>query len=98
MSLKARFRIAIVALAAVIVVAMSGLYIRGFLRASFERTDQTVTSIAHSIQSAVQYRLNALERRPATIEEAKILWLDAVEHDDSIHNTLARATVWPQII
>jgi signal transduction histidine kinase len=98
MSLKARFRIAIVALATLIVVAMSALYVRGFLQASFQNTDQTVTSLAHGIEMAVQYRLTNLERRPGNIEEAKALWLDAVEHDEGIHSTLVRATAWPQIV
>jgi len=98
MSLKARFRIAIVALATLIVVAMSALYVRGFLQASFANTDQTVTSVAHGIESAVQYRLNRLEHVPGNIEEAKKLWLDAVQHDDGIHSTLQRATAWPQIL
>jgi PAS domain S-box-containing protein len=98
MSLKARFRVAIVALATLIVVAMSALYVRGFLQASFANTDQTVTSLAHGIESAVQYRLNRLERVPGNIEEAKKLWLDAVQHDDVIQSTLERATAWPQIL
>jgi signal transduction histidine kinase len=98
MSLKARFRIAIVALATLIVVAMSALYVRGFLQASFQNTDQTVTSLAHGIEGAVQYRLTHLERRPGNLEEAKALWLDAVEHDEGIHSSLVRATAWPQIV
>src|SRR5215472_10049025 len=98
MSLKARFRIAIVALATLIVVAMSALYVRGFLQASFINTDQTVTSIAHGIEGAVQYQLTHLDRRPGNIQEAKTLWLDAVEHDEAIHSTLVRATAWQQIV
>ena len=98
MSLKARFRIAIVALATLIVVAMSALYVRGFLQASFQNTDQTVDSLAHGIEGTVRYRLTNLERRPGNIQEAKTIWLDTVEHDEGIHSALVRATAWPQIL
>jgi signal transduction histidine kinase len=98
MSLNARFRIAIVALATLIVVAMSCLYVQGFLKASFQRTDQIATSLAENLQSGISSRLNALERRPASIEEAKNLWVNAVEHDEGIHGALSRTTAaWPQI-
>ncbi len=99
MSLIARFRIAIVALAALIVVAMSGLYVQGFVRASFERTDQIANSLADDIERTVASRLNALERPPASIEEAKKVWLDEVQRDANIHDALARAiSAWPQVI
>ena len=97
MSLKARFRIAIVALASLIVVAMSALYVRGFLRASFESTDQIAKSLAENIERAVAFDLNEVHR-PSTMEESKKAWLEAIQHDESIRDTLARATgAWPQI-
>jgi signal transduction histidine kinase len=99
MSLKARFRIAIVALATLIVVAMSGLYVRGFLSASFERTDQIAKSLGQYIEGAVAHRLNRLDQRPSSIEAAKNLWLDTVEHDEGIQSMLQRSLgAWPQIV
>src|SRR5204862_56522 len=36
--------------------------------------------------------------RPSTMEESKKAWLEAIQHDESIRDTLARATgAWPQI-
>jgi signal transduction histidine kinase len=98
MSLKARFRIAIVALATLIVVAMSALYVRGFLQASFQNTDQIINSLAQNLEGAVASRLNALPR-PTSVAEAKNVWLDSVKHDESLQGALSRMTAaWPQIV
>ena len=64
MSLKARFRVAIIALSAGLVLTMSGLYLRGFLAAAFDRTVGIAESMAGEVQAATATRTGRPGRIP----------------------------------
>jgi signal transduction histidine kinase len=102
MSLKARFRIAIVALTVTIVIGMSALSVHGFIQDSFDRTAEVAEAIASGVQSStletLKIRASDLATPPANLEDAKIFWLQTVEHDPAIKDVLVRALgSWHQI-
>ncbi len=95
MSLKARLRLAVALLMSAMVVVLSGLYLTGFLRTAFTRTHEVAESLGNGLQAAVLDELGRrtveANPRPATPEEAREFWLNIVENDAAIQDTLARA-------
>ncbi len=103
MSLKARFRIAIVALTVTIVVVMSLVYVYDFLQDSFDRTAEVAKAIAAGVQSAtteiLKTRTGELPTPPIDLEARKRFWLDTVDRDPEIKRVFDRALRnWPQIV
>jgi signal transduction histidine kinase len=95
MSLKARLRISIVALVAVVVVASSIFYLFDFTRLAFDAASARAGLVAEQVRG---YVLERIEREtaarvpaPATLEESKKLWNDIVQHDPAISAMLSRS-------
>src|SRR5262245_61957942 len=102
MSLRARLRIAVAVLMSAVVIITSVLYIRGFLSAAFSRTHEIAISISNQIQSAViaevESRTDAEANPPTTIADAKRFWVNVIQTDPEVTETLKRAlTSWPII-
>ncbi|MBS1873891.1 MAG: PAS domain-containing protein [Acidobacteria bacterium] len=95
MSLKARLRLAVALLMSAMVAVLSGLYMRGYLEATFRRAHDTANSLADQLQASILERLQrqAAESnpRPSTPEQAKQFWRGLASNDPSITSTLERA-------
>ena len=83
MSLKARLRIAIVALVTLIVVAMSTLYLYDFTRLSFQSAADKADVVADEVFGNLIPRLGATPT-PASTDELKERWAIAIRTDPAI--------------
>jgi signal transduction histidine kinase len=90
MSLKARLRIAIVALVTLVVIAMSALYLYDFTRISFNDASQRADLIADEVQGNLLDRLAQTAAQP-TLEETKNNWTRIIRTDPNINKMLKRA-------
>src|SRR5947209_11261942 len=101
MSLKARFRVAIIALSAGLVLHMSVLYLRRFLHAAFDRTLRIAESMAGEVQAATSNRLlvrATSEAQNLGTDPAEV-YLNLVGSDHGIQEILKRtADNWPEIL
>src|SRR5579862_8328045 len=94
MSLKARLRIAIVALVTLVVIGMSVLYLYDFTRMTFRAASERAGLVADEVKGNLVDRLGrettARSPRPATLEEWKTNWARIVSTDPSIAEMLKR--------
>jgi PAS domain S-box-containing protein len=92
MSLKARLRIAIVALATLVVIAMSALYLYDFTNLSFRSAFSRGEAVADEVNSNLAARLTAISRDNATpaasIDELKQRLAAAIRTDPEISRML----------
>ena len=92
MSLKARLRIAIVALATLVVIAMSALYLYDFTNLSFRSAFQRGEAVADEVNSNLAARLIAISRDngapAASIDELKQRLAVAIRTDPEISRML----------
>ncbi len=95
MSLKARLRLAVALLMSAMVVILSGLYVRGFLDAAFQRTHETAEALGNQLRASILESLQAGAKQakspPATPAEAKQFWRRSAANDPAIAMSLARA-------
>jgi len=89
MSLKARLRIAIVALVTLIVIAMSTLYLYDFTHLSFRSAFDRADVVADEVFGNLIARLGAAPT-PASIEDLKQRWTLAVRTDPDVSRMLIR--------
>ncbi|MDW8129070.1 MAG: ATP-binding protein [Bryobacterales bacterium] len=105
-SLKARLRLAIVALAVLVVSAVSLLNLHRLAEARFEDFSQRAQMAAQQIKTFLIYRVRDLAARqepgPATLEEAIALWEQMVREDADLaamlDSTVASARVVVEIL
>jgi len=94
MSLKARLRIAIVALVALVVIAMSALYLYAFTNTTVigatERADFIATEIKGNLVDYLQRETAARGLHPATLDESKQVWTDIIRGDTKVTDMLKR--------
>jgi PAS domain S-box-containing protein len=94
MSLRTRLRIAIVTLAALIVIAISVLYLLDFAHAALQNTSDRTQLIADEVKGYVLDRFDQVLReqpvQPASLEEYKAAWKNIVKTDTAIASMLQR--------
>lgn len=95
MSLKARLRIAIVALVTFVVVAMSVLYLYDFTRISFRNASERASVIADQVKGNLVDILNrqtaARGIHPAALEDWKANWTQVIRTDPEVEEMLKRS-------
>ena len=102
MSIKARLRIAIVALVTVVVVVMSALYLYDFTRMSFQEASGRAALMADEVKGNL---LDRLERQmaarglhPTSTEEWKRTWTEIVRSDPNIAGMLKRTLATDNLV
>jgi hypothetical protein len=94
MSLKARLRIAIVALATLVVVAMSMLYLYDFTNLSFRSAFDRADVVADEVRGSLTARLSAMpmdDSAPvASMDEFKERWATTIRTDPDVSKMLIR--------
>ncbi|MBZ5611006.1 MAG: hypothetical protein LAP38_22305 [Acidobacteriia bacterium] len=94
MSLKARLRIAIVALVTLVVIAMSALYLYDFTRVTFRSAFDRADVVADEINGYLIERLNVATTpdatSPASVEQLKESWTETIRTDARISRRLVR--------
>ena len=102
MSLKTRLRIAIIALVAVVVVAMSALHVHGVVDARFEGALETAKIHAQQIESSIIERVDEMTALrsppPQTVEELKRVWAEIIERDSGLSLQLQNIMGSSQVI
>jgi PAS domain S-box-containing protein len=94
MSIKARLRIAIVALVALVVIAMSALYLYDFTSMTFtgasERADSIAKDVKGNLADHLQHETEARGLKPVSLEEWKHAWTEIIRSDPSVTAMLKR--------
>ncbi|HLK20034.1 MAG TPA: ATP-binding protein [Bryobacteraceae bacterium] len=94
MSIKARLRIAIVALVALVVIAMSALYLYDFTTMTFtgasERADSIAKDVKGNLADHLQHETEARGLKPVTLDEWKHAWTEIIRSDPSVTAMLKR--------
>src|SRR5579871_5949929 len=95
MSLKARLRIAIVALVTLVVIAMSALYLYDFTNLSFRSAFDRGEAVADEVYSNLTARLSALplddqKPPPNSIDDLKLRLGDSIRTDPNVSRMLIR--------
>src|ERR1700730_4659312 len=94
MSLKARLRVAIVALVTLVVIGMSTLYLYDFTRMTFRAASERAGLIADEVKGNVVEHLDretgARGIHPASLAEWKANWTQIISTDPSIAEMLKR--------
>ncbi|HYL34670.1 MAG TPA: ATP-binding protein [Bryobacteraceae bacterium] len=93
MSLKARLRIAIVALVTLVVIAMSVLYLYDFTNLSFRSAFDRAGVVADEVNGNLIARLNvpaAVAEPPPSFDQLKDSWTRTIRTDPSISRMLLR--------
>ncbi|HWY48475.1 MAG TPA: ATP-binding protein [Bryobacteraceae bacterium] len=94
MSLKARLRIAIVALVTLVVIGMSALYLYDFTRMTFRAASERAGLVADEVKGNLVDRLDrettARGLHPGSLPEWKITWARIISTDPSIAEMLKR--------
>jgi PAS domain S-box-containing protein len=92
MSLKARLRIAIVVLVAIVVCAMSALYLYDFTRLSFRSAFDRADVVADEVNGTLLTRLNrpGTNLPSASIDELKATWTAIIRTDPAVTAMLNR--------
>jgi signal transduction histidine kinase len=102
MSLKARLRIAIVALVTLVVVAMSALYLYDFTGVVFKNVSERADLIAKQVSGNLPPLLNsAVAARmvyPNSPEEWKTAWTDIIRTDPAINAMLLRTLTGAELV
>jgi len=94
MSLKARLRIAIVALVTLVVIGMSALYLYDFTRMTFRAASERAGLVADEVKGNLVDRLDRETTvrglHPGSLPEWKITWARIISTDPSIAEMLKR--------
>jgi PAS domain S-box-containing protein len=95
MSLKARLRIAIVALVTLVVIGMSILYLYDFTRMTFQAASQRAGLVADEVKGNLVDHLDretaARGIHPTSLQEWKANWIQIIGSDPSLAEMLQRA-------
>ena len=95
MSIKARLRIAIVALVALVVFGMSALYLFAFTSTTFadasERADFIAKQVKNNLVDHLQRETAARGLKPASLEESRLAWTEIIRGDPKVTDMLKRA-------
>jgi signal transduction histidine kinase len=102
MSLEARLRIAIAALVALVVFAMSALYLYDFTRMTFNAASERAVLVADQVKGNLLDHLNrqtaARGLHPASFDEWKKSWTDLIQNDPSVTEMLKRALATDNLV
>ena len=102
MSLKARLRIAVVALVTVVVLAMSALYLYDFTQMVFknasERGDLIAKQVSGNLPSLLNSGVAARGIQPSSPEEWKKAWTNVLRTDPSIKAMLQRTLAGAEMV
>src|SRR5947209_5862623 len=102
MSLKARLRLAIVLLVALVVIAISALYVSDFTGLAFEaaasRADLIAKQIKGYILESIDQRMSARGGAPLSVDESKRAWTEIVRSDAFIRGLLRRTTASADVV
>jgi hypothetical protein len=94
MSLKARLRIAILALVTFVVVAMSILYLYDFTNGAFSDASSRAAFIADQVKGSLVDRLDGKiatpGQRPSSLNDWKQAWTEIIRNDPSVTEMLKR--------
>jgi PAS domain S-box-containing protein len=94
MSIKARLRIAIVALVALVVIGMSMLYLYDFTSMTFtgaaERADFIAKDVKGNLADHLQRETDARGLKPASLQEWQQVWTDIIRTDPNVTAMLKR--------
>src|SRR5215472_220535 len=94
MFLKARLQIAIVALVAQVVIAMSVLYLYYFTDTTFssarERADEVAKGVKDNLVELLNRETAARGLHPATLPESQAVWTDIIKNDPKVTDMLKR--------
>jgi PAS domain S-box-containing protein len=94
MSIKARLRIAIVALVALVVIGMSMLYLYDFTSMTFtgaaERADFIAKDVKGNLADHLRRETDARGLKPASLQEWKQVWTDIIRTDPNVTAILKR--------
>jgi nitrogen-specific signal transduction histidine kinase len=95
MSIKARLRIAIVALVALVVIGMSALYLYEFTNTTFadaaDRADFIGKEVKNNLLDHLQRETAARGLRPATLDESRLALTEIIRSDSKVSDMLKRA-------
>jgi PAS domain S-box-containing protein len=95
MSLRTRLRISIVALAAIVVIGLSGLYLYDFTRLAFEGAHSRALIVEDEVRDYVAERvsedLSARNMHPANIDQFQAAASDIIRTDPRITNKLVQS-------
>ncbi|MDQ6758453.1 MAG: ATP-binding protein [Acidobacteriota bacterium] len=102
MSLRTRLRVSILSLVAIVVVAMSALYLYGFTGLAFEAAASRADLIANQIKG---YILEMIDKQvltrggnPASIDESKRIWTEIVKTDPYVRGLLRRTAANADVV
>src|SRR5438045_864070 len=102
MSLRARLRLSIVALVAIVVVAISALYLYDFTELAFKtaiaRADHIALQIKGYVLDRIEQKMAARGGTPLTLEESKRAWADIVRTDPYIKAVLERTLAIADVV
>jgi signal transduction histidine kinase len=102
MSLKARLRIAILALVTFVVVAMSLLYLYDFTKGAFSDASSRAQLIADQVKGWLLDRLDgqvaARGQRPSSLNDWKQAWTEIVRSDPSVTDMLKRTLADAELV
>src|SRR5450755_4422480 len=94
MSLKARLRLSIVAFVAIVVVAISILYLYNFTELAFDAAAMRARLVADQVEDYVLERIAketiARDVHPANIDESEKAWAEILRSDPQISGMLKR--------
>lgn len=94
MSIKARLRIAIIALVTLVVIGMSMLYLYDFTSMTFtgaaERADFIAKHVKGNLADHLQSEVDARGLKPASLEEWKQAWTEIIRTDPAVTALLKR--------
>jgi PAS domain S-box-containing protein len=94
MSIKARLRIAIIALVALVVIGMSALYLYDFTGMTFtgaaERADFIAKDVKGNLADHLQRETTARGLKPVSLDEWKQAWTDIIRGDPNVTAMLKR--------
>src|SRR5271167_261742 len=95
MSLKARLRIAIIALVTLVVIAMSMLYLYDFTNLSFRSAFDRGEAVADEVYSNLTARLSSMPLDgsvppPTSVDELKLRLANAIRTDPDVSRMLIR--------
>jgi PAS domain S-box-containing protein len=102
MSLKARLRIAVLALVTVVVLAMSALYLYDFAQMVFknasERADVIAKQVTGNLPPLLNNEIAARNVHPASPEEWKAAWTKIIRTDPAIRAMLQRTLAGAELV
>jgi PAS domain S-box-containing protein len=102
MSIKARLRIAIIALVTFVVVAMSLLYLYDFTKGAFSDASSRAQLIADQVKGSLVDRLDsqvaARGQRPSSLNDWKQVWTEFIRNNPNVTEMLKRTLADAELV